>query len=113
MTMAQRKHSGAKVALTALPLLVLAGTPAMAALSPLYQSMREIEAILRDGHLVQAFANQEAIMSITTPSRDVYEVKTKSCTLTVNVVDAPPKPGEEMMVGPRQFALEFADPVCR
>jgi hypothetical protein len=98
------------LALGLLPALTL---PASAALSPLYESVREIEAILQDGRLVAAFANQEAITSITNPSQDVYELKTQSCTIDVTVATLPKKPGAPMMVGPRQFELQFGQVACQ
>lgn len=92
--------------------LILAAAPAAAALSPYYQSLAEIQRILGDPKLADGF-RQEAIVSIEATGHDVYEVKSESCSVTVTVVDVPPKEGESMMVGPRQFTLEFGEASCK
>jgi hypothetical protein len=89
-----------------------AATPAHAALSPLYQSIREIKAILEDPRLAAAFPNQAPVTSIEVPDVDVYQIGAGTCSVEVHVVDMPAKPGKPMMVGPRQFTLEFDKPVC-
>jgi hypothetical protein len=93
-------------------LLIVAAAPAAAALSPYYQSVAEIQRILADERLNDGM-RQEAIVSIMTTARDVYEVKTGSCTKIVTVVDVPRKEGEPIMVGPRQFTLELGEASCR
>ena len=93
--------------------LILASGPAFAVLSPYYQSIAEIERILGDQRLADALPGQLAIISIVSPSADVYEVKTETCTVTVTVVDVPSKAGEPMMVGPRQFDLQFGQATCK
>ena len=93
--------------------LIVAAGPALAALSPYYQSIAEIERILGDRRLQDALQRQEAIVSITSTATDVYEVKTENCTVSVTVVDVPPKEGEPMMVGPRQFDLQFGQASCK
>ena len=93
--------------------LIVAASPAFAALSPYYQSIAEIERILGDQRLQDALPGQQAITSIVSPSADVYEVKTENCTVAVTVVDVPPKAGEPMMVGPRQFDLQFGQATCK
>lgn len=93
-------------------LLIVAAGPAAAALSPYYQSIAEIERILGDPRLADALPGQQAIVSITTAGTDVYEIRTERCTVTVTVVDIPPKEGEPMMAGPRQFDLQFGEGKC-
>jgi hypothetical protein len=97
-------------ALTAL--LIVAAGPASAALSPYYQSVAEIERILGDPRLADALPGQQAIVSIASTGSDVYEVKTARCAVTVTVVDIPPKEGEPIMVGARQFDLQFGESKC-
>src|SRR4051794_11524278 len=101
------KLAGLSVMLWATELLT---TPAHAALSPLYQSISEIETILADQRLTAAFANQEAVISISSTANDTYEVRTKSCAVTVTVVDVPNKP---VIAGPRRFDLEFGNATCQ
>ena len=93
-------------------LLIVAAGPASAALSPYYQSLAEIQRILDDPRLSDALPGQQAIVSIATAGNDVYEVKTARCVVTVTIVNIPPKEGEEMMVGPRQFDLQFGESKC-
>jgi hypothetical protein len=93
-------------------LLIVAAGPAAAALSPYYQSLAEIERILGDPRLAEALPGQQAIISITTTGTDVYEIRTDRCTVTVTIVDIPPKEGEPIMVGARQFDLQFGAGSC-
>ena len=93
-------------------MLIVAAGPASAALSPYYQSIREIERILGDPRLADALPGQQALVSITTPGNDVYEIKTERCTVTVTIVGIPPKEGEPILVGPRQFDLKFGESKC-
>lgn len=81
-----------------------------AALSPYYQSVKEIEAIVGDKRVADAFKYVEPILSITTTGDDVYEVRTERCTLTVTIVDVPTEPG---MMGPRKFDLEVGGADCQ
>jgi len=104
------RSTGLRHALTAL-LIVVAG-PASAALSPYYQSIAEVQRILDDPRLSDALPGQQAIVSIATTGNDVYEVKTARCVVTVTIVNIPPKEGKEMMVGPRQFDLQFGESKC-
>ena len=92
--------------------LIVAAGQASAALSPYYQSITEIQRILDDPRLSEALPGQQAIVSITTTGNDVYEVKTARCAVTVTVVGIPPKEGEPILVGPRQFDLKFGESKC-
>ena len=103
-------RTGFRHALAAI--LIVAAGPASAALSPYYQSIAEIQRILDDPRLSDALPGQQAIVSIATTGNDVYEVKTARCVVTVTVVNIPPKEGEETMVGPRQFDLQFGESKC-
>jgi hypothetical protein len=94
-------------------LTTLCALPAQAALPPYWQSASEISTIVNDPRVHDAFTREEPIQSIILTAPDVYEVKTKSCTVIVNVVDKPPEPGQEMMVGPRQFEIEVGEATCQ
>ena len=83
--------------------------PALAALSPYYQSAREIGTIVDDERVHDALKYEEPILSITTGGDDVYLLKTERCKLTVTVVD---KPDAEPMMGPRQFDLDIGEAEC-
>jgi hypothetical protein len=90
------------------------GGPASAALAPIYESIREISAILADPRLAQAVgAGVLPITSITDNGKGGYVFATERCTVTVTVVTVPPQPGKPMMAGPRQFTLEFGTPDCK
>ena len=98
-------------ALLVAPLLVAEGgaSTAQAALSPYWQSAREIAAIVEDGRVHDALRYVEPILSVTTTGDDVYVVRTERCTVTVTIVD---KPVDGMIVGPRQFDLEVGEAEC-
>jgi hypothetical protein len=87
--------------------------PAAAALSPFYESAREIAAILADPRLAAALPGQSAIVSITESGASGFDFSNGRCTVTVRVVTVPPEAGKPMVAGPRQFTLEFGKPVCR
>jgi len=93
--------------------LVLAAPAAQAALSPYYQGIAEIKRILDDPRLEEAMKGQAAITAITRTGDDIYRVENGACSVIVTVVDVPPKDGETMMVGPRQFDLLFGDATCK
>lgn len=92
-----------------LPLLPLG--PASAALPPYWQRQRELEAILQSMDVADKLREQP-IVSIRLVEPDVYQVETEACYLMVNIVDKPPGPGEQQMVGPRLFELEIGEPEC-
>lgn len=96
--------------------LALAGAagPASAALAPIYESIREIGAILADPRLAQAVGQGALpITSITDNGKGGYVFATAKCTVTVDVVTVKPEPGKPMLIGPRQFTLEFGTPDCK
>jgi len=96
-------------------LVLLGGAPpASAALAPLYESMREIGAILADPRLADAVgAGMLPITSITDNGKGGFVVATERCSVTVTVATVPPDPSKPMMVGPRQFTLEFGKADCK
>lgn len=106
-------HKRARVGMAAIILFAVGASSAQAALPPYWQSAKEITTIVNDPRVHSAFTREEPIQSITLTAPDVYEVSTKSCTVTVNVVDKPPAPGKEMMVGPRQFDIEVGEATCQ
>jgi hypothetical protein len=94
--------------------LIGAAGPASAALAPIYESIREIGTILDDPRLVQAIgAGALPVTSITDNGEGGYVIATERCSVTVKVLTVPPDPGKPMMAGPRQFTLEFQQPVCK
>ena len=96
--MTGRLRSMRFTALAAAMLLVPVG--ARAALSPYWQSAKEFAAIVNDQRVHEALKYEEAIQSIRLTAPDVYELTTERCTLTIEIVDKPAKPG---LMGPRQF----------
>jgi hypothetical protein len=96
--------------LLAVAVLIVADVPASAALSPLYESIREIKTILEDPRLAAVFRDQLPIISITVKSQDVFEFTSPSCRVDVKVVDVSPTP---KIVGGRQFTLEFGEATCK
>lgn len=99
------------VTVAAAALALATGTMnAGAALSPYYQSVREIEAIVGDQRVSDALQYGEPILSIASTGNDIYEVRTSRCTLTVKIVDVPSDP--EIM-GPRKFDLQVGRADCQ
>jgi hypothetical protein len=84
--------------------------PALAALPPYWQSAREISTIVNDPRVHDALKYEEPILSVTTTGDDVYELRTARCTLTVTIVDLPPKEG---MVGPQAFDIQLGEAECQ
>jgi hypothetical protein len=88
--------------------IFLAGTAsAMAALPPQYQRQDELEAII--AHVVEEIG---VIDSIIMKDVDFYEVISGKCRMEVVIVDIAPEPSAEVMVGPRNFAVESGPVVC-
>lgn len=90
--------------------LMLGPGAAEAALSPYWQSVKEIEAIVGDQRVNDALKYEEAILSISTTGNDVYEVRTERCVLRVTIVDVPQ---EKPVMGPRQFDLDVGTAACQ
>jgi hypothetical protein len=88
---------------------LVAGGPALAALPPYWQSVREIGAIIEDPRVHDALRYEEPILSISTTGDDVYVLRTARCTVTVTIVD---KADAEPIVGPRQFDIAIGDATC-
>jgi hypothetical protein len=105
-----RTHDRLAVPAIAIGLLAANIGFANAALPPWWQSAREIETILQDGRVHDAFKYEEPILSISTTGNDVYTIKTPRCSLDVTIVD---KPMEEGIVGPRQFELQIGTADCQ
>ena len=89
---------------------VLAPVAAQAALSPYWQSVKEITAIANDSQVRDALQYEEPILSIGLTAADEYEVRTERCTLSVKIVDKPAKP---VLIGPRQFDIEVGAAACQ
>ncbi len=108
MSVQRNRHMG--LAMAAGATLLFAASQARAALPPYWQSAREIEAILDDQQVHDAFKYEEPILSISTTGNDAYEIRTPRCVLTVTIVDAPT---DTKMVGPRQFNLDIGEADCQ
>lgn len=83
-----------------------------AALPPLYESLREIEAILTDNQLSQKLTGDQMITSINRTDEG-FVVITNKCSMHVDVKYHTSNKGSEMHVGPQQFELVFHDSVCK
>lgn len=95
----------------ALGFAVIATLPALAALPPQYQRQRELQAIIADDGVVDAFGF-EGIGAVEFIDTDLYRVTGGECTLEVKIVDVPNSHGQGW-AGPREFALELGQPVCK
>ena len=91
-------------------LLSILTLPALAALPPHYQRQKELVAII--SHVIEDFGINRPIESILMKDQDVYEVTSGRCRMEVVIVDASHEPGEDLMAGPRQFAIEAGPLTC-
>ena len=91
-------------------LCVATALPALAALPPQYQRQRELEAVLNAAVEALDIGNPVDRIEMTAP--DVWEVTGGNCHMSVSVVDAPTE-HEAGWVGPREFAVETGEVVCK
>jgi hypothetical protein len=84
--------------------LVLSGS-AYAALPPLAQGIREIDAIVTDPELYQLLGSSEAIQQVI-KTEGGYAVLTRNYYLRVNVKYIP-----NQLIGPASFELRFSQPI--
>lgn len=90
--------------------LVLAGVSfAQAALAPNYQRIAELQAILDDPAVVDAFNVSQPIDRVEILKTDLYRVTAGPCHVDVAIVDVP---DNEARVGPRQFKIKIVDRSC-
>jgi hypothetical protein len=82
---------------------------AQAALAPNYQRIAELQAILDDPSVVDAFNVSQPIDRVESLKADLYRVTAGSCHVDVAIVDVPDK---EQRVGPRQFKVEIVARSC-
>jgi hypothetical protein len=94
--------------MTCLTLLV-AATPALAALPPQYQRQAEFTAVLDAA--TEALGVNLLIQAIEMTDPDVFVVRSGECSVTVRIVDAPSKK-EPGWVGPREFEAKADAVVC-
>ena len=93
-------------------LVTLAATlPAMAALPPQYQRQRELQAIIGDDGVVDAFGFS-GIEAVELVGPDHYQVRGGTCTLEVMIEDLP-NSHEASWAGPREFRLAIGEPACK
>ncbi len=95
----------------ALGFAALTALPALAALPPQYQRQKELQAIIADAAVVDAFGF-DGIGAVEFVAPDLYRVTGGNCTLEVKIIDVPNSHGEGW-AGPREFALEVGEPVCK
>jgi hypothetical protein len=95
--------------MVAVGLLLAATAPSLAALPPQYQRANELSAVISATSDAFGF---DGIESVEYVDVDLYRVKGAGCHVDVKIVDVPPKPGEEMVAGPRQFTTEVGERSC-
>lgn len=103
------RHDRIAAAALATAFFALQVPAAYAVLPPYWQSAAEISAIVNDKAVHDAFKYEEPILSISTTSEKVYEIKTPRCTLSVTVVNKPRSEG----VGPTDFSIEVGTADCQ
>jgi hypothetical protein len=85
--------------------LMLIASNAFCALSPFYQSTKEIESILTSPKLAKKLSPYDKIQNIV-KSKDGYLIITQNNFLKVDIVPIPSK-----MVGPIKYKIIFHEPV--
>lgn len=85
----------------ATPLLLFAQS-AFAALPPLWQGVREIEAILKDHQLKEHFSSADQIQEIVKGEDNTYTIRSNNRECIVHVIYQP-----MMHPGPAKFTLNF------
>ena len=86
--------------------------PAEAALSPFYQRLAELNAILADPAITGALEPHGPIDAVEAAGPDRYVVRAGGCVLGVAVATVPPPAGEAPMPGPRKFKLTAGAVAC-
>jgi hypothetical protein len=88
--------------------IILAGIgSAFAALPPLAQSTREMQALLSDPHMQGWLGSAEPIQSIIR-MQNGYLIMTQNYAMRVDINYG----GEDRLIGPVPFTLEFSQPVA-
>jgi hypothetical protein len=88
---------------------VAASTPALALLSPLWQSAAEMKEILSSNEVGDALKSQDPITSVTRTGVDQYEVSNGTCTVPVTI-SGDGTSGDQ--IGPRKFSLKVGEAKC-
>ena len=90
--------------------LTVAGiVPVLGALPPQYQRQDELRSIIDSFEVVEAVGEIDKIEYV---DWDLYRVTGGACHVDVKIVDVPPAPGAEMIVGPRVYTIEVGERVC-
>ena len=90
--------------------VLLVAAPAMAALPPIYQRTAELAAIVSALNGSPDLETLGEVIAIEYVDVDVYDVHGATCLITAHIVSTPSKDGP-MIVGPRQFTVQF-DPIA-
>jgi len=93
-------------------LVAAAATPAAALLSPFYERLAELKAILADPSIAGRLEAHGPIDGVEASEPDLFTLKAGGCVLTVTVETVPPAAGEPPMPGPRKFRLKAGEVVC-
>lgn len=88
---------------TVAPLFILTQS-AFAALPPLWQGVKEMEAILQSEQLKEHFVSADQIQEITKTDGNTYFVRGNRASCIVEVIYLSPE-----NLGPAQFTLSFQD----
>ena len=83
---------------------------ASAALAPEYQRIREIDAIVNNGEVMDALGNGEPFDKVEYIARDRYRVTAGNCSVEVRIADDPDRDRE--VAGARQFVMFVGEAKC-
>lgn len=107
------KRIHARSAATALfTLLVVAANPALALMSPYYETATVLQRVLGDGNLADAL-KQQSVTSIVLTGENTWEVKSQECTATVTVEFVQAPANEPAMGGSPNFDVKVGASSCK
>lgn len=92
--------------------LIVAASPALALMSPYYESATVLERILSDGGVADAL-KQQSILSVVQTSENVWEIKSQECTVSVTVEFVQAAADNPAMGGGPNFDVKVGTGSCQ
>lgn len=92
--------------------LIAAASPALALMSPYYETATVLQRILGDGGVADAL-KQQSVTSVTLTGENTWELKSQECTVTVTVVMVEAPANEPAMGGGPNFDIKIGTGSCQ
>ena len=92
--------------------LIAAASPALALMSPYYESATVLERILIDGGVADAL-RQQSVLSVVKTSANVWEIKSQECSVSVTVEFVQAAADNPAMGGGPNFDIEVGTGSCQ